>query len=155
MIEVLALPASLRAQLEQEAKSAFPHECCGLIEGIINPLTLSLSKGECKAVALHPMSNLAREPGRFEIDPASHIALLRAVRGTGRAIIGCYHSHPNGRAEPSPHDLAGAGETGFLWLIASLESPTPEPNVACFVWMGSAFEPVHIVSHSTGTGGAG
>ena len=31
-------------------------------------------------------------------------------------MIGHYHSHPNGSAEPSPRDLAAA-EPGRLWLI--------------------------------------
>jgi proteasome lid subunit RPN8/RPN11 len=31
-------------------------------------------------------------------------------------LIGHYHSHPNGPAEPSPRDLAAA-EPGRLWLI--------------------------------------
>ena len=47
------------------------------------------------------MRNLADTPDRFEIDPAEQIKLMRALRGAGREIIGCYHSHPNGSAEPS------------------------------------------------------
>ncbi len=143
MIETLTLPAPLRARLLQDAKAAFPRECCGLIEGVKHSLTLSLSKGE--AIALHPTPNLSREPDRFEIDPAIHIALLRSLRGTDREIIGCYHSHPNGRPEPSPRDAEGAGEEGFLWLIASLEQATAAPHIACFIWTSSGFAPVRIV----------
>ena len=153
MTETLVLPASLRAQLEQEAMNAFPRECCGLIAGKKDSLMLSLSKHE--AVALHPMPNLARAPDHFEIDPGAHIALLRALRGTEYAVIGCYHSHPNGRAEPSPRDLAGAGETGFLWLIAALETATAEPHIACFIWTGSAFAPVRIFPLPQVLGGEG
>jgi proteasome lid subunit RPN8/RPN11 len=149
MIEVLALPAALRKQLEREAKAAFPRECCGLIEGQKDSLTLSqiprFSRGKGEAVALHPTPNLARGPGRFEIDPASHIALLRELRGTAREIIGCYHSHPNGHPEPSPRDVAGAAETDFLWLIAAVERASATPHLACFIWTGSAFAPVRIV----------
>jgi len=46
--------------------------------------------------------------------------LLRALRGTAREIVGCYHSHPNGRAEPSRTDVAGGSESGFIWLIAGI-----------------------------------
>jgi proteasome lid subunit RPN8/RPN11 len=143
MIETLALPAPLCAQLEQEAKAAFLRECCGLIEGIRHSLTLSPSRVE--AISIHPVPNLAHEPDRFEIDPAAHIALLRKLRGTGREIIGCYHSHPNGRPEPSPRDIAGAAETDFLWLIAALENTDADPVTAAFVWTGSAFTPVRIL----------
>lgn len=149
MIESLALPAALRAQLKREAKDAFPRECCGLIEGMREPLTPSLSKG----IALHPAANVACEPDRFEIDPAAHFALLRRLRGTGRELIGCYHSHPNGRADPSPRDKEGAAEADFLWLIASLESAAAEPHIAGFVWTGTSFAEVQLHSLSPGIGG--
>ncbi|HEX4159944.1 MAG TPA: M67 family metallopeptidase [Rhizomicrobium sp.] len=140
MIQSLALPAALREQLKREARAAFPRECCGLIEGRKNSLTLS--QGE--AAALHTTPNLARESGRFEIDPAAHIALLRKLRGTGGEIIGCYHSHPDGRSEPSPRDVEGAGETDFLWLIAAIESASADVEIACFVWTGANFAAVRV-----------
>ena len=146
MIATLLLPDALRAQLYAEARAAFPRECCGLIEGIIDSLTLSVSKGEAvaRALALHPMPNIAPASDRFEIDPVRHIALMRQLRGTDRAIIGCYHSHPNGRPEPSQHDCESAGEENFLWLIAALGNDSGEPRLACFVSSESAFNPVRI-----------
>jgi proteasome lid subunit RPN8/RPN11 len=144
MIGLLKLPTALREQLAREAKAAFPGECCGLIEGATSVLSLSLSKVE--AVALHPAPNLAAAQDRFEIDPAIHFALLRQLRGTTHEIIGCYHSHPNGRPEPSPRDMEGAGEEGFLWLIATLDSAQADVQIACFTWTGSNFAPVAIES---------
>ncbi len=70
-------------------------------------------------MSLHPARNPAPGLDRFDIDPADHIAAAKAARANGHAIIGCYHSHPGGRAEPSAADLAGAGEDNFLWLIAA------------------------------------
>ena len=137
MIGVLELSVQHREHLQTNATITFPRECCGLIEGVCEEST-------ARATALHPMPNLSTESDGFEIDPAVHIALLRSLRGTNRAIIGCYHSHPNGRPEPSPRDAAGAMEEGFLWLIAAIESAAAEPSIACFVWTDSAFEPVHI-----------
>ena len=96
------------------------------------------------ATELHPAPNLAAASDRFEIDPARHIALLRQLRGTDRAIIGCYHSHPNGRLEPSQNDCESAGEEKFLWLIAALGNDSGEPCLACFVSSESAFNPVRI-----------
>ena len=46
----------------------------------------------------------------------------KAARANGRAIIGCYHSHPNGRAEPSPRDLEAAFGEGFVWVIAAVSA---------------------------------
>jgi proteasome lid subunit RPN8/RPN11 len=102
----------LRTQLDCEARSAVPRECCGLIEGERDGDTV-------RAIALHPTRNLALEHDRFEIDPSVHIALLRSLRGTGRGVVGCYHSHPGGTAEPSERDRAADCEVGFIWLIAA------------------------------------
>jgi len=113
VLSTLILPHPLRAQLVAEARAAFPHECCGLIEGT--------QEGEkVRAVVLHPTANFSAAPDGFEIDPSAHIRLLRTLRGTGRGIVGCYHSHPNGRPEPSERDRASGGEEGFVWLIAAL-----------------------------------
>lgn len=110
----LILPAGLRAQLADEARKAYPRECCGLIEGLVEGLV----EGDvARACTLHPTANLGTGDDRFAIDPAAQIRLLKALRGTARAVIGCYHSHPDGKAEPSPRDLEGAGEEGFVWLI--------------------------------------
>lgn len=103
----LILTGVLREQIAREARVAFPRECCGLIEG--NALRIA---------TLHPARNISKDDDRFEIDPADHFRSLRAARANGRNIIGCYHSHPNGRAEPSVRD--GDGEDGFLWVIAAV-----------------------------------
>lgn len=110
----LVLPSGLLAQIGEEARAAFPNECCGLIEGVIGEDAVTV-------LALHPAANLAPDPASgFEIDPAVHLRLLRTLRGTGRAIVGCYHSHPNGKAEPSARDRATGGQEGFVWVIAAV-----------------------------------
>lgn len=112
MISVLVLPRDLRAEVEEEARAAWPRECCGLIEG-------EVYGEQARVIALHPMRNMAEDADAFAIDPVEHIALRRRLRGSGRAIIGCYHSHPDGEPEPSQRDRAMAGELDFIWLIAA------------------------------------
>ena len=129
----LELPASLRARIVAEARAAFPDECCGLIVGE--------RTGEAvRAVAVHPTANLAADPAAgFEIDPGAHIRLRCALRGTPRRIVGCYHSHPNGRAEPSERDRAAAtGEEDFVWIIAAVAGG----EVSLKAFDGCAFAPV-------------
>lgn len=106
------LDAALVRAIEEAARAAAPRECCGLIEGTI-------ADGDYHATALHPSPNLASRDDRFEIAPDVHFAALKAARANNARIIGCYHSHPGGQASPSGHDLAGAGEDGFVWLIAA------------------------------------
>jgi proteasome lid subunit RPN8/RPN11 len=106
------LPAALAAAITKAAQQAAPAECCGLLEGgrLGDHFTIR---------ALHPSRNLSAAPDRFEIDPRDHIAAAKQARANGAAIIGCYHSHPDGVARPSARDLAGAGAEYFLWLIAA------------------------------------
>jgi proteasome lid subunit RPN8/RPN11 len=133
----LILSSALRTQIEGEAQAAFPRECCGLIEG-------ARAGDAITASALHASVNLSADADRFEIDPAAQFAALRTARGNRLEIVGCYHSHANGVAEPSTRDLAGAGEEGFVWLIAATASPDAAVQLAAFVFAGDRFEPVKI-----------
>ena len=136
MIAALSLSQTLRAQLADEARGAFPKECCGLIEGVRDG-------GTAHAIALHPAKNIAAASDRFEIDPAEHIRLLKALRGTKRAVVGCYHSHPNGQAEPSPRDLDHASEEGFVWLIQPVTADGAGAPGA-FVFAAQRFRPLAL-----------
>lgn len=108
----VALPALLRAQIMDQAQAVHPRECCGLLVGARD--------GDVARIgALHPAHNLSDDPDRFDIDPRDHIAAQKSARESDQAVIGCYHSHPNGRAQPSATDLAGANAENFLWLIAA------------------------------------
>lgn len=83
-------------------------EVCGLL----------LGEGD-RIDGAQPCANVAAEPWhRFEIDPAALIAAHRAARAGGGGVIGHYHSHPTGLAEPSPRDAADAAPDGSIWLIA-------------------------------------
>ncbi len=109
---VLHMPDYLAARIVKAAARAFPEECCGLIEGYD-------TKDGWQAIAIHPTPNLADDKRqRFLIDPQVQFELLKRLRGKRRRIVGCFHSHPDGRPEPSTTDLAGAFEPGFLYIIA-------------------------------------
>lgn len=94
-----------------------------------------------RAIAAHETKNLAANgASEFLIDPETQFRLLRGLRGTGRELIGCYHSHPNGHAKPSATDGAAAHEDGFLWLIAGSD------GIAAFAYRDQEkdFTPVRI-----------
>ena len=113
MIARLILSEMLGAQIAGEARAAFPRECCGLIEGV-------RTGDAIHAMAVHATHNLSVHADCFEIDPAAHLRLRRIAREAGRAVVGCYHSHPNGRPMPSVRDVPG--ESDFVWLIAALDA---------------------------------
>ena len=72
---------------------------------------------EFLSIDLHPPTP---DPARhFEIDPAALIAAHRAARGGGPEVLGYYHSHPTGRAEPSDTDRAQASGDGRIWAIVA------------------------------------
>ena len=94
--------------IRKSAAASPDFEVCGLL----------LGEGD-HIVAAVACANVAAEPGhRFEIDPAALIAAHRAARAGGPGVVGHYHSHPTGLAEPSPRDAADAAPDGSIWLIA-------------------------------------
>ena len=133
----LILSEILEAQVQREAWVALPRECCGLIEGVVDGTNVYATK-------FHATRNVAAQTDRFEIDPMEHIRLLRAAREDGTQIVGCYHSHPNGRAELSKRDRAGAADDEFVWLVAAL-GPGASVELAAFerlqgVWKSCSVE---------------
>lgn len=97
------------ATLIEEARRAAPNECCGLL----------LGQGDRVALA-QPTANVHPDPQRhFEIDPAALIAAHRAARAGGLELLGYYHSHPNGLAQPSETDAKAASGDGRAWAIVA------------------------------------
>lgn len=92
-----------------------PDECCGLLVG--HSLLID------EAVRT---TNLERGPTRYRVHPAEHLALVKRLRGTGREVVGAYHSHPTTPAIPSVSDVREAFDPEFVYLIVSLEGPEPE-----------------------------
>jgi len=102
------ISSELLGRIRAEAAASPEREICGLLTGNDRAITGAI-----------PAANVAPDPsGHFEIDPATLFVALRAERAGGARVIGHYHSHPNGRCEPSMHDAANA-EPGKLWLIAA------------------------------------
>ena len=101
-------------------------EVCGLLLGAPDRVDAVL---HCRNVAPDPLR-------AFEIDPAELIAALRAERGGGPRVTGCYHSHPSGRAEPSPRDATDAAPNGWLWLIVAPSAVGLWRAVAHGAWHG-------------------
>ena len=138
MSRTLHIATELLERIRNAARRAYPNECCGLLEGV------STAEG-WRTLGVHETKNMADDPVRhFLIDPKIHFRLLRSLRGTKRAIVGCFHSHPGGRAEPSERDREGAGEDGFVWLIVGGEPETFAINAYLFDAGENAFRSVAI-----------
>jgi proteasome lid subunit RPN8/RPN11 len=95
-------------ELLAEAARMAPQECCGILlgrDGLVEEA--------------RPARNVATDARRrFEIDPQALVDAHRAARAGGPSVLGYFHSHPRGSAEPSATDRAQAAHDGSVWAIA-------------------------------------
>lgn len=92
--------------LQLAAKHPFS-EVCGLLFGQNDQIEAAM-----------PVTNVATDPrASFELDPAALFAALRSARSGGPAVIGYFHSHPNGLSAPSATDIAMAQPDNMIWII--------------------------------------
>jgi desampylase len=111
----LMISADNARALRRAAADAYPKECCGLLVGEGN--------GDMAVTCITPTANTADDPTRkFAIDPQMQFDLLRAMRDTEQQVIGHYHSHPGGPAEPSAHDLAMAHDPEAIWVVIAADA---------------------------------
>ncbi len=117
---IVTIASGVVEAMQRHALAEHPREACGLLYG---------SSGAIDAA--EPARNVAASPNRsFEIEPTALLRAYREARGAGQAVLGWYHSHPNGVAEPSPTDAARAVEDGKLWLIVTADAVTAWTAVA-------------------------
>jgi proteasome lid subunit RPN8/RPN11 len=109
LVDKVEISREVLAAIRAHAASTPGQEVCGLLFGSANQVT-----GVSSAV------NVAADPARqFEIDPAALFAAIRREREGGPRLVGYYHSHPGGPAEPSETDQAMAAGDDKLWLIVA------------------------------------
>lgn len=103
----IAVTSGALVTLTQQSLGSSTLECCGLLLGRGGVIQ-----------AIQPCDNVHPQPAtHFEIDPVALIAAHRAAREGGPELLGYYHSHPTGRAEPSATDRASASGDGRIWAI--------------------------------------
>lgn len=144
----LRLSQAQLAQLAALGAAAWPREACALLVGHAAGAALVVAE-------IVPADNIASRPEReFELDPAVHVAVLRRLRdggGTnpaiGHRILGHWHSHPNGKDEPSAQDAAMVSDPGLVWLISAVHdgcSAPPRAFRAVAAGAGFRFLPLTI-----------
>ncbi len=84
-------------------------ECCGLLAGRDGEIT-----------RIFPATNAAENrAASYEIAPQEIFERIREMRAEGIEMLGIYHSHPNGRNEPSPRDIGQAYYAEATYFIVS------------------------------------
>jgi proteasome lid subunit RPN8/RPN11 len=113
---ILQIDAALMKVMADAAEAAWPAEACGLVVG--------RGRGQLiRVTRIVPAPNLLAETAdRFELDPGARIRLEVELRETGGKdrVVGHYHSHTDGTADPSGTDRAMATEPDLAWVVVGV-----------------------------------
>jgi proteasome lid subunit RPN8/RPN11 len=105
-------------------------ECCGLLAGRDGTITRILAA-----------TNAASDPDRnYEIAPPELFRLMREIRAAKLELLGIYHSHPNGKNEPSARDIELAYYPDTTYFILSPLADASAPVRAFSICDGRAME---------------
>lgn len=135
------------------ARSAYPEECCGLL---IGPAPDGARDEDRRVVAAAPQRNRSAGDRRtsFAIAADDLRAADRDREGSGLAVTGFYHSHPDRSARPSIVDEDQAWP-GYAYVVISLGATGPRDAGAFELDADSRrFRPVPLRRASAGRGTA-
>ena len=108
---MIVFTADQIAALAVAAEAAWPEEACAMLEGTAAPARTNVAR-------VHLADNVAADRARnFEVDPRVLLRLHRQLRGGPTALVGVWHSHPDGGVRPSATDLSRAWEPALMWVI--------------------------------------
>lgn len=141
----IAIPASILSSVFEQARQAFPKECCGWLTGekggssvhTMRPCTNQQSKGT------HPTQVARSAETAYVIDGPDLLAFNRSIDSSSPAKI-IYHSHNNGRAYFSATDVEVASSPwgdGPMYPVQQLVVGLSDSEVceaALFAWSDDA-----------------
>jgi proteasome lid subunit RPN8/RPN11 len=104
------LPEEARRQIIDHCRDQLPNEACGL---------LAVDAG--RVVKVYPTDNLDSSPDSYTVPPDDHYRALIDAESHGWTLGGVFHSHPNGTAQMSTTDVAGANEPEWLYVVVGFE----------------------------------
>jgi proteasome lid subunit RPN8/RPN11 len=110
-MESLSIAQDLIQEMVDHVQQSLPEEACGLLAG---------QAGQVKKVI--PITNQAHSPVRFFMEPVELCQALTWIDEAAYALIGIYHSHPNGPSEPSQTDIKQFLYPGTATVILSFSS---------------------------------
>ncbi|MDH7499086.1 MAG: M67 family metallopeptidase [candidate division NC10 bacterium] len=135
---MFSLPLRIYRAMIGHARTAFPHEACGILAG-----------REGQVERFYPTGNREASPVRFRVDPSEQLQVLRAIEELGWSMVGIFHSHVGGPAFPSPEDIQLAYDPDVLYVILSLQDQD-HPQLRGF-WIREGKvqeEPIHLLAEA-------
>ena len=117
MPDSIKIEAVTLAQMSAHARKSAGEECCGLLAGLDGVIT-----------HVFAAVNVAPDPAKgYEIAPKEIVGMMRELRERKLEFLGIYHSHPNGKNEPSPRDIELAYYSEAVYFIISPLADAPKP----------------------------
>ena len=97
-----------------------PNECCGILSGKNNSVDY-----------LYRISNSAKSPYRYAMDPQEQLDADKDSESNGWEFLAFYHSHTHSEAYPSSTDVNMALQSGYYLdvyyvLVSLLDHKYPE-----------------------------
>ncbi len=116
---MITLAPHLAEAIARYAEATYPEECVGWLLGYLDGATKIV-----QAVVAVPNRSTGDRRLQFLLDPLDYLRVDQQARALGMQVVGCYHSHPDAPAHPSPHDRYGAagGGASFSFLIQALSA---------------------------------
>lgn len=138
---MIIIKPALLAEIEAAATKSYPEESCGLVIGHGNNDDGVVVTG----VQISPNLSEHDRNSSFEIDPQLRFDVMRKLHGGPERIVGHFHSHPNGPAQPSTRDSDQVWEPDLVWIITSISnSRLGQTNAYLFDDATQAFRPLDI-----------
>jgi len=124
-VRSVVLPAALLREMRQHGRETYPEECCGFL---IGPEPEREGPTERTVTALERAGNEfdGDRRRRFLIPPQELRDVERRLEGSGRAVVGFYHSHPDHPARPSQYDQDHAWPWYTYVVLAVTASDSPD-----------------------------
>ncbi|MFZ1974838.1 MAG: M67 family metallopeptidase [Candidatus Acidiferrales bacterium] len=117
VMNAIRIERDVQRSAEEHARREPLVECCGMLAGRDGLITRAF-----------PAVNAARNPAtEYKIAPNELFQFTREIRAAGLQLLGIYHSHPNGKNEPSARDIEQAYYPDVAYFIISpvLEAEKP------------------------------
>lgn len=122
-MSVLVLPQRLREEIEAEAMSAYPNECCGIMVGR-EEAGAQMTRRLVDRIVPTQNVETADPSRRFVVDPHTLLRVEKEAAAQKRLVLGFYHSHPDHPARPSETDLANAWDY-YSYVIVNVRNKLP------------------------------
>ena len=132
---MLTITQALYDRIVAHAREDHPDEACGLLAG---------SAGE--ASRLIRMTNIARSPTFYEMDPLELLRAFNDMDDADEELVAIYHSHTATEAYPSRTDISIAGYPEAHYILVSTRDTDAEEFRSYRILDGVVTEePVEVV----------